>query len=156
TEAQQLAEVIAKIESELSGDASSGQAAASRPAISPQASAPNEAATIAGQIIIDQALRNQAAPGMTLFVIARAVDGSRVPLAAQRLSVGAWPVDFSLGDQQAMNPQRLISQAAGVVIEARISRSGNAARSSGDLFGTSAQVAPGARQVMVRIDQRVP
>lgn len=170
-EAQRLAEVITKIESEIAASAqssttvqpSSPQAATAvspasgkRDGASPPPSGALDASAISGRIQIDDALRAQAAPGTTLFVVARGNDGSRIPLAAVRLAVGDWPLEFSLGDAQAMNPQRLISQASGVVIEARISRSGTAGRQSGDLFGTSAEVGPGAREVLIRIDQRVP
>jgi len=171
-EAQRLAEVITKIESEIAAasgqssatsqpsppqDAAAGRADSARlENASPPPSGAPDASAISGRIQIDDALRAQAAPGTTLFVVARGNDGSRIPLAALRLAVGDWPLEFSLGDAQAMNPQRLISQASGVVIEARISRSGTAGRQSGDLFGTSAEVGPGAREVLIRIDQRVP
>ena len=170
-EAQRLGEVITKIESEIAASAQSSAtvqpaspqaatavspASGKRDGASPQPSGAIDASAISGRIQIDDALRAQAVPGTTLFVVARGNDGSRIPLAALRLAVGDWPLEFSLGDAQAMNPQRLISKASGVVIEARISRSGTAGRQSGDLFGTSAEVGPGAREVLIRIDQRVP
>jgi cytochrome c-type biogenesis protein CcmH len=159
-EAERLAEVIAKIESEIAAaggpGAGTGSEAGKPQPETAQASGAQNASSISGRILIDDALRTQVAPGTTLFVVARGTDGSRVPLAAIRLAVGEWPLAFSLGDAQAMNPQRLISGASGVVIEARISRSGTAGRQSGDLYGTSAEVGPGAREVLIRIDQRVP
>ena len=170
-EAQRLGEVITKIESEIAASAQSSAtvqpaspqaatavspASGKRDGASPQPSGAIDASAISGRIQIDDTLRAQAIPGTTLFVVARGNDGSRIPLAALRLAVGDWPLEFSLGDAQAMNPQRLISKASGVVIEARISRSGTAGRQSGDLFGTSAEVGPGAREVLIRIDQRVP
>ncbi|MGA0796198.1 MAG: c-type cytochrome biogenesis protein CcmI [Quisquiliibacterium sp.] len=170
-EAQRLGEVITKIESEIAASAQSSAtvqpaspqaatavspASGKRDGASPPPSGAIDASAISGRIQIDDALRAQAVPGTTLFVVARGNDGSRIPLAALRLAVGDWPLEFSLGDAQAMNPQRLISKASGVVIEARISRSGTAGRQSGDLFGTSAEVGPGAREVLIRIDQRVP
>lgn len=176
-EAQRLGEVIAKIESEIAGGAPAGApvtatapagapaAVASAPSASmpappasasPQAPTAADASSIAGTITIDDALRSQAAPGATLFLVARGTDGSRVPLAALRLAVGDWPLAFRIGDAQAMDPSRSISAAKGVILEARISRSGTPMRQSGDLFGVTPELRPGTRDVVVRIDQRVP
>jgi len=155
-EGRHLAELIARIEAEVAGApaaaAQAGRDAAQAPA---QPVAPGQA-VIAGTIVIDESLRAQAGAGATLFVVARDAGGSRVPLAVQRLSVGDWPVAFALGDAQAMDPARPISRATAVSVEARVSRSGTAARQSGDLFGVSAQLAPGTRDAVVRIDQKVP
>jgi len=160
-EAQHMDDLIARIETELNG----APAGAPRP----QASAPQQppaaasaspgaaaATSIAGTIDIDPSLKAQVPVGATMFVLARGTDGSPVPIAAQRLTVERWPISFELSDAQAMNPSRLLSQAGSVVIEARISRSGTAGRQSGDPFGTSAQVKPGARGLAVRIDRQVP
>lgn len=159
-EGRHLAELIARIESEVAGTPAAAAPAQAPGGAAPAASAAQPAAStqpvIAGTIVIDDALREQAPAGATLFVVARGTDGSRVPLAVQRLSVGGWPVAFALGDAQAMDPSRLISQAAGVVIEARVSRSGTAGRQTGDLFGSSVELAPGTRDAVVRIDQKVP
>jgi len=92
-----------------------------------------------------------------LFVVARAAEGPRIPIAVLRLQVGAaWPVAFALSDAQAMDPSRTLSSVDRIVIEARISASGEATRRSGDLFGVSAPLQPGARDIALRIDQRVP
>jgi len=176
-EAQRLGEVIAKIESEIAGGAPAGApvpapssaarpgAAATAPsasmsappaAASPQTAPAGDASTIVGTITIDDALRAQAAPGTTMFLVARGTDGSRVPLAALRLAVGDWPLAFRIGDAQAMDPSRSISAAKGVILEARISRTGTPMRQSGDLFGVTPELRPGTRDVVVRIDQRVP
>jgi cytochrome c-type biogenesis protein CcmH len=63
---------------------------------------------------------------------------------------------LELGDAQAMDPSRPLSSAGDLVIEARISRSGDAMRRSGDEFGVSTTVRAGSRDVVVRIDQKVP
>ena len=55
----------------------------------------------------------------------------------------------------AMSPAATISKAKQIVVEARVSKSGNATPQPGDLAGTSAPVAPGARNVRVTIDRVV-
>jgi cytochrome c-type biogenesis protein CcmH len=56
----------------------------------------------------------------------------------------------------AMTPAGKISGAGQLVVGARVSNSGNAARSSGDLEGFSKVITAGASDVDVVIDQRVP
>ena len=53
-------------------------------------------------------------------------------------------------------PGAKLSAAAAVIVEARVSRSGNALPQSGDLSGRSAPVKPGAAGVQVTIDRIVP
>jgi cytochrome c-type biogenesis protein CcmH len=182
-DAQQIGHMIARIEGELGGAPAPARApaagapfaqaptppalapkapgpAAAAPAAAPQASAGATksagAATITGTITIDEATRKQLPAGAVLFVLARAPEGPRIPFAALRLPAGQWPVRFELGDAHAMDPSRLLSSAEKVVVEARVSATGEAIRKSGDPFGVSATVAPGARDLTIRIDQRVP
>ena len=115
----------------------------------PQASAAAEA--ISGVVDIAPALRAKLAPEDALFIFARAVDGPRMPLAAIRARAGDLPLKFSLGDAQAMAGAK-ISSAGPVRIEAKISKSGSAGVSPGDLTGKSAPVKAGARGVTVLID----
>ena len=56
----------------------------------------------------------------------------------------------------AMAPGVTISSAGKVVIEARVSASGTAAPTSGDLAGESGPVTPGASGVVVTINRIVP
>jgi cytochrome c-type biogenesis protein CcmH len=56
----------------------------------------------------------------------------------------------------AMMPAQTISLAKSVVVEARISKAGNAVAQAGDLRGISAPVAPGASNLRIVIDQIVP
>ncbi|MFT4101318.1 MAG: c-type cytochrome biogenesis protein CcmI [Burkholderiaceae bacterium] len=142
------------------GQGLNGQAAgaAAPSTAAPPSSAPSASAStgVAGRITIADALRAQVPPGATLFVSARLVDGPRMPLAALRQPVTGWPLDYALTDAQAMTPEHRISQAARVIVEARISRQGTAMRQAGDLIGSSGPVAPGGRPVDIRIEQVVP
>jgi len=63
---------------------------------------------------------------------------------------------FALDDTMAMSPQWSLSRASDVRIEARISKSGNAAPQPGDVVGTSAVVKPGAKDVRIIIDKVLP
>jgi cytochrome c-type biogenesis protein CcmH len=56
----------------------------------------------------------------------------------------------------AMAPTAKISSAQGVIIEARVSKSGGATPVSGDLVGTSAAVKPGAQGLSIVIDKVIP
>jgi cytochrome c-type biogenesis protein CcmH len=96
-----------------------------------------KAASISGTVDIDPALKGRAASGSTLFVFAQSLDSPGPPLAVMRLSVGEWPVRFTLSDAQAMLPERRLSNFQNVKIEARISSHGQPLAQSGDLQGAS-------------------
>ena len=113
------------------------------------------AAAIVGRVDISPALAPKVVPGDTVFIFARAVDGSRMPLAVLRIPARELPKEFTLDDSMSMSPGTRLSSASAVVVEARISRTGNATPQPGDLSGKSAPVAPGASGVKVTIDQVV-
>lgn len=114
------------------------------------------AAPLTGELSLSPALAARVAAGDTLFVFARAADGSRMPLAILRQPVGSWPLRFVLSDALAMSPDRRLSSQAQVVVGARISRSGNATPQSGDLVGSSAVVSSSAQGLRLVIDQVQP
>ena len=89
------------------------------------------------------------------FIFARAVDGTRVPLAMLRKTVGDLPIGFTLDDSMAMAPNFRLSQHEKVVIGARVSKSGDAMPRPGDLEGLSEPVTPGARNVKISIGKEV-
>lgn len=111
---------------------------------------------VRGQISIAPELQAKLAPGDTLFVFARPVQGPRKPLAVMRVAATAGPVPFSLDDRQAMAPELRISMHEQVVVEARISRSGQALPQSGDLQGSSGPVASNSAQLQININSVVP
>ncbi len=122
----------------------------------PAKAAADGSAGIAGRVEVDPKLAGKVAPGDTVFVLARDPDGSRMPLAALKLTGADLPKAFSMSDAMAMSDATTISKAKRIVVEARVSKSGNATLQTGDLTGTSAPVAPGARDVRVTIDRVVP
>lgn len=163
-EASRMSEAIARIEGELA--AQGGPAAAPAPGGAGRTEQPSSSgvatpptsteAAVSGEITIDPGLRSSLLPGAVLFVVARDLQGPRTPLAALRQPVGEWPARFRLDELQSMDPSRRMSAASSLVIEARVSASGDAMRRSGDPIGASAPVAPGASGVAIRIDRRVP
>jgi cytochrome c-type biogenesis protein CcmH len=99
---------------------------------------------VSGTVSLDTRFANRVQPAATLFIYAKAADSPGPPLAVLRASVGAWPVSFRLDDSMAMIPSRRLSQFDRVVIEARISRSGQATPAAGDLYVTSQVLRPAA------------
>jgi cytochrome c-type biogenesis protein CcmH len=102
------------------------------------------AAEVSGTVSIDTRFSNRVHSDATLFIYAKAADSPGPPLAVLRTTVGAWPVTFKLDDSMAMVPSRRLSQFDRVVIEARISRSGQATPAAGDLYVTSPVLRPAA------------
>jgi cytochrome c-type biogenesis protein CcmH len=111
--------------------------------------------SLQGTVSIDPAIAARLSPGDTVFVLARPVSGSRMPLAIVRTTVAALPYRFTLDDSMAMAPGATISSHAEVVVAARVSKSGNAISQKGDVEGTSAPVAPGAKSVNVVLSRVV-
>ena len=126
----------------------------------PAAESPAKSAVkVTGKVVIAANVAAKLAPGDTLFVFARAKEGPRIPLAVMRSpapKADAFPVAFELTDAMAMAPGMSLSSFPEVVIEARISKSGNAQLQSGDLSGISDAVKPGASGITVTIGKVAP
>jgi cytochrome c-type biogenesis protein CcmH len=137
------------------GNAAPNAAASGPPNIAANAAAnadnTAEASAITGSVWLDAKLRDRATAGDTLFIYARAPTGSRMPVAITRTTAGAWPREFRLDDSMAMTPAARLSNVPEVIVEARISKSGNAIPASGDLVGSSGAIRPGARGVSIVI-----
>ena len=71
----------------------------------------------------------------TLFIFARALNGPPMPLAIQRHRASELPLVVTLDDTMHMLPAFKLSGFPTVSVGARISRTGNATPSSGDLQG---------------------
>ncbi len=113
------------------------------------------ASAVSGQVQLDPALASRIQPGDTVFVVARAAEGPRMPLAVLRREARELPFSFTLDDAMAMTPQARLSGQARLVVSARVSRSGQATPQSGDLAGESGVIAPGTQDVRIRIDRVV-
>lgn len=130
-------------------------AGASAPAAPAAAQAAAGAAGVQGRVRLAPALAQQVQPGDTVFIFARAAEGPRMPLAILRHQVKDLPLDFKLDDSTAMAPQMRLSLHPQVVISARVSKSGQAVPTAGDLIGQSAPVANTARGVAIEINEVV-
>jgi cytochrome c-type biogenesis protein CcmH len=112
------------------------------------------AAEVSGTVSIDSRLADRVQRDATLFIYAKAADSPGPPLAVLRTTAAAWPVSFHLDDSMAMIPSRRLSQFDKVVVEARISRSGQATPSSGDLYVTSPVMHPAAGKKLALVINR--
>lgn len=113
----------------------------------------NPAKIISGSVTLAPALASKVQPGDTLFVYARPVDGSRMPLALLRARAADLPLAFTLDDSMAISPEQKLSAASAVILDARVSKSGQAVRQPGDLVGESGTVKLGAKGIKLSIDR---
>lgn len=107
---------------------------------------------ITGTVTLSEAIKAQASPDDTLFVLVRAAEGPKMPLAIIRKQVRDLPLKFALDDSMAMSPQMKMSNFDQMVVLARISKSGNAMPQAGDMQGMSATLKPGTQGVKLSID----
>jgi cytochrome c-type biogenesis protein CcmH len=158
--ARELAGVIADLEHKR--DAARATAAPAPPganapvAATPPAAPAAATGSVSGDVALAPQFAARVAPTDTVFIFARATDGRPMPLAVLRTTVGELPRAFTLDDSMAMAPGATLSSAREVVVEARVSKSGNAMPATGDLVGRSPPVRPGTANIHVRIDRVNP
>ncbi len=148
---------------ELGGLGPGKAVAALAAAPAPAASMPTAAATattgakptVRGTVRLAPAMAKLVAPTDTVFIFARAAEGPRMPLAILRKQVKDLPAEYSLDDSLAMSPAARLSLFPKIVVSARVSKSGQAQPSPGDLSGQSAAVANNASGVGVEINEVV-
>ena len=117
-------------------------------------SAPSSAAaSVGGTVTLSPALLAKASPQDTVFIFARPANGSRMPLAAQRVQVKDLPYRFTLDDSKSMSPAAPMSSSAQVIVGARISKSGDAIPQAGDLSGQVGPVALGTQGIALEINE---
>ena len=127
-----------------------------RPQASSNVSEEPASLSISGSVSISDIVAARANPNDTLFIYARAETGPKMPLAILRLSASDLPTTFTLTDAMAMTPAMKLSSFQNVIIEARISKSGQAVPTSGDLQGLSEPVTIGDNNVSIVIDSVMP
>lgn len=135
--------------------ADSGTPSASPDAGSADAGTP-QGASIQVDVAVAPALAGRLTGSETVFVFARAVNGPPAPLAVKRLSASDLPATVMLSDGDSMAQGLSLSTFPQVQISARVSRSGNAIASAGDLQGQSGPVTVRETdQLKITIDQIV-
>lgn len=113
-------------------------------------------ATIHGVIHLDPQFSSHLSGNETVFIFARAATGPRVPLAVLRRSASEFPIEFVLDDSMAMTPEYRLSGYDKVIVGARLTATGDAVASEGDLEGYSSIVSvKDAGEVVINIDQAV-
>ncbi len=105
--------------------------AAVPPAPTAEASAPGLRVRVS--LDPDFAARVRLRGDTTVFVMARAPDGPPMPVAAERHAIQDLPLDIVLDDADSPMPTQKLSQLREVVVSARLSASGTANRSEGDI-----------------------
>ncbi len=109
------------------------------------------------RVTLDEDLRKPLQGSETVFVFARDTADKGPPLAVYRTRVDALPATIVLDDSMSMVPSLKLSDRDQVVVTARVSISGDARPSSGDLQGSSGSVAVGEDSAVdVTINERVP
>lgn len=109
------------------------------------------------RVVLSDEMADRVAPEDTLFIYAQALEGPPMPLAVLRRQADDLPLEVTIDDSMAMIPDHKLSNYENVRIQARISKSGNAEVSSGDIVGINENV-PVATEEMVEIEinQLVP
>jgi len=108
--------------------------------------------TVSGRVTLAAALAKKVDPTDTVFVVARAPQGSRMPLAVLRKQVKDLPLQFTLDDSLSLSPAGKLSTAGQVIVSARISKSGNAVLEPGDWGGQTNPVAVGTQGLIIDIN----
>jgi len=135
------------------GTAASARAASAASTAAADAVAP----LLSGRIELAPAFERRVASDDALFVTVRLPDDpDGLPLAQIRVEVSNLPFDFDIGARQLVGAPDRFMRAPGVVVTARISKSGSGSPKPGDLIGRSATVAPWSNGVRIAIDQVLP
>ncbi|MBL0028538.1 MAG: hypothetical protein IPO95_05475 [Rhodanobacteraceae bacterium] len=110
------------------------------------------------QVRVAAALQDRVAATDTVYVFARAAEGSKMPLAIQRFAASELPREVVLDDSSGMMPTLKLSQTPRIVLGARISKSGNAIPQSGDLeiIGQAIEQSAISTPVVLEIASVVP
>lgn len=116
------------------------------------ASAYADSDSVSGKVSLSPELTEKVGPTDTVFILARAAQGPRMPLAVFRKQVKDLPIEFTLNDSMAMRPQMKLSGFSQIVVAARVSKSGMAMPRPGDFEGVSTIVTPGATGLNIVID----
>ena len=122
--------------------------APAQPAVDP-------AQAITGRASFAAGMAGMASPTDTVFILARAANGPKMPLAVLRKQVKDLPLEFSLDDSLAMQPELKLSGFGEVVVIARVSKSGSPMAQPGDLEGSVQAVKPGSKNLSLVIDRIV-
>jgi len=116
-----------------------------------------KANSIAVTVNVASELINKLPEKGTLFVFAKAANGSPMPLAAVKLTSYSFPVTVELNDSTAMVEGMNLSSAEDIIISARISLDDSVMPSSGELEGHSGSLKrESVSEYQLKIDTLIP
>ena len=118
-----LERVDARTASSLREQINLARADAGQPPL-PEPAAPKPLLT--AQVSLDPALAGRLPPSASIFLIARQVGGSPIPVAARKLAMSELPMVVPLSDADSPMPNLKLSQVGQVELLARVSLDGNA------------------------------
>jgi len=107
------------------------------------------------EVSISDSLKDKFLPEQTIFIYAIAVEGSRMPLAAIKLTASQLPTTIRLDDSRAMTPNAKISQHTNVRLFAVISKTGTPGIKPGDLHGMIENAALNADKPYILVIDKV-
>jgi len=102
-------------------------------AVKPIIAKAGKAFVITGIITVDQKLKKSLTGKETVFIVARAVSGSKFPIALLRKTAADLPLKFQLDDNTKMSPRSKLSNQQKVIVFVRILRHGGVKPQKGDL-----------------------
>lgn len=111
------------------------------------------AAFVKGRVEVARDFAAKVSATDTVMVIARPADGTRMPVAVLRVKASQLPLAFTLDDSLAMSPDHKVSKFAKLLVEARISPTGQAVAQAGDLLSSAQTVALGTKDLRLVVDQ---
>ena len=112
---------------------------------------------IAVLVMIDPSLSQQVNQTDTVFIYAVPTDGSKMPAAVSRRRAVEFPMRVILDDSLAVMPTHKLSNLDQVEIVARISRTGDAQATSGDIIGATGPISVAVSDtVTVTLSRVVP
>lgn len=97
---------------------------------------------IRGSVLLSQDATELVQSDDTVFILVRESGGSPMPLAVQKFTVADFPINFSMSDKNSMVAGRGISAAQTVVVEARVSATGDAHSTKSGLVASSTSFSP--------------
>lgn len=100
------------------------------------------------EVTLAPALVKKIPADATVFIFARSLQGPPMPVAVIRRPASQFPIRVTLSDSDSLMPDRLLSQQNPLVVQARISRTGNASPSVGDWEAVAVPVEKGNRSLI--------
>ena len=147
---QQLHQLIARAEQNLSKEDIEAVASEVQVELPPASTA-----EIQVTVSLDDSMMSRVSGNDVVFVYAKAMSGPSMPLAAVKQPVSSLPMTVTLNDSMAMMPAMKLSAFEEVIVGAKISKSGNAGASSGDLFDEVTNVKVGTDQAVSLVINKV-